>query len=270
MWTALVEALRRAAAEVNCGENIPISGSAFETRGALSRFLTCAADQLARKGVAPMEDLLRIFAPTGVWDRTSNNRFLGGQIWTMLNEPARPLSPDSGVRAAIEQNLGLADPACYIEEEQREMGGESSADWAVLLAGAPMPSSTRHWMRLRVSACPEPWGTVETRSAPNWICSPPADRPLYGVVVHLAELEGAQALEFIHMLGGASEQDLTHVVEDRKMLDGYFCKLAVIRKNPWRVTNVKFTLSAVSEKMYGQPAVKVARAVLKHRARIES
>jgi hypothetical protein len=271
MWTNLVEALRRAAAELRSQPDAPLSGSSYESRAGLSEFLMRAVDQLAA-GDATLVELARVFAPTGVWDDASRNRVLADEIWKLLKATPEPPAEAAALSSTL-RFLGLADMTVYVEEARREMAGEGSPAWIVLLRGMPLPSSVRHWMRVRLSASPEPWGTVETRTMPLWICSVRSSsgdawEPFEGMLMHTSVLETAPALELFHLVNGMAEHDLKQVVEDRRVIDGYFCHLTVVRKNPWRVSEVRFSLSSVSEKMRGQPAVKLVNAILKHRAKI--
>ena len=184
-------------------------------------------------------------------------------------------SMENAALEAVRRRLGLADPTVYLEEARLRIEGEQPPDWVVLLTGAPLPGTMRHWVRVQLSGSPEPWGTVDTRSVPSWFCSDSNTvdslwGPIRGMVIHTEDLDEAHCLDVMRLLESASGDDLTRVTEDRPVIDGYQCDLTVLRRNPWRVTRACFNLSSISARMQGQPAVKIARAIGKLRATIQA
>ena len=186
------------------------------------------------------------------------------------------LKTEGNAEAALAQTkrrLGLADRSVYVEEARIEMEGNAPPDWVVILSSQSLPHGGRHWIRVKVSAAPEPSGTVETRSVPGWICDPDPIwdsylGPVEEMIVHIRCLESDECLPILNILRNATPDDLRKVREDRKVIDGCPCELVVVSREPRQHTLADFfnLCSIRSAALLNQPAVKLARLLLTLRA----
>jgi hypothetical protein len=164
--------------------------------------------------------------------------------------------------AVTKLRLGLADMDVYEQDARSEMDRDSSLAGIVILCFY-MPRHSRHWVRVKIVASPEPWGIIEPRSVPGWFCDAEPDyinMNVRDMILDTRPLDAAQCLKILDILASKSLSQKVDVRRGRIMSGGCPCELLAICRDPRQTVHMRFNLQ--QSEYANHPAWELARQII--------